>query len=135
LGRKKDPPVDVFQERRVRRLLNEPLIKEKWPHVAKLILEFNYIVAPPVLSDFEPETIERGPENKAFFDFDCRYNRHLQKNCFQGGFDLTDIVSKIIESGKTETSGELICPGWRESSVRPFKCLLTLRYRIKVHYS
>ncbi|HTY24675.1 MAG TPA: hypothetical protein VMC85_16200 [Desulfomonilaceae bacterium] len=133
MGKKKKPPVDVFERRRVERLVSEPLIKKKWPQVAKLILEFEY-EDNWFHNPLDPKIIKLGPDHQAFFDFDCRYNEGIEHKCRQGGFDLTGVVWRMIESGETETSGEIKCPGWRQGTGMPFHCLLTLKYRIRVHY-
>lgn len=108
-----------------------PLIRSKWPHVARLIFEFEYHDLQWPSHAPKPRTLELTPKDKAFFDQNCPY-----EGCFRGGYDcdIAGAVSAMIESGESERSGELVCHGRRMSSGGEFTCGLILRYTIKAEY-
>lgn len=105
-----------------------PLIKDEWPHVAKLILEFEYQHALLFVPNPDAKTIELTPNEQAFFDYGCPLD------CFQGEFELTNAVYSMIKSGEVERSGELVCHGERMGSGGPINCGLIMTYKVKVEY-
>ncbi len=125
MSSKKQPPEDSAARRRSERFLRAQSIKETWPFVSTFTFELKYSG-----SDKEPRPFHYGPDDKAFFDRPCHYHE-----CFQGGFELTHLVSKMVEDRGEEISGELHCPGWLgEYRPRPIRCDATLKYRITVRY-
>ncbi len=128
MARKQRQRVDLEIQGRRERRSKAPLIREKWPHVAKLTLEFKY--EDRLWPSYGPDakTIEQAPDDQAFFDYSCPHE------CFEGGFELTGAVSRVAESGESGCSGELVCAGWVTSSGGEDKCGLTLKYKVKVEY-
>jgi hypothetical protein len=53
-----------------------------------------------------PRTVNFFPASYAFFRVDC-----LSKECVEGGFDFTDIISSMVRSRKVSANGELGCGG------------------------
>ena len=51
-------------------------------------------------------TINFFPESYAFFIVDC-----LSKECVDGGFDLTRVITEMIGNHRENTKGELGCEG------------------------
>ncbi len=58
MARKKYPPVDIIKDRRSQRLLNALSIRQKWPHVKKVTLQFTYQDTHTPSHSPKPETIE-----------------------------------------------------------------------------
>lgn len=53
-----------------------------------------------------PRTINFFPGSYALFKVDC-----LNKECFEGGFDLTRLITGMIRNRKASAKGELSCEG------------------------
>ncbi len=51
-------------------------------------------------------TVNFFPASYAFFKVDC-----LSKECVEGGFDFTDIISSMVRGHKASSNGELGCEG------------------------
>jgi hypothetical protein len=53
-----------------------------------------------------PRTVNFVPSSYALFSIDC-----LSKECTDGGFDLTRVISGMVGNHKESTKGELTCEG------------------------
>lgn len=128
---KKNKPDGVWADHlRLEKSNRAPLVKEKWPHVISLTFEFEY----PGTSR-QPSKFNVGPDNKAFFEYDCPHAHLLQgESCIQGGFELTTHVYKMIEGRQNEFSEELVCHGMRYGSGGFYSCKQRLRCRVAVLY-
>lgn len=125
MSRRKEPPEDSAARRRWEGLCQAQSIKEKWPFVSTFTFELEYPGC-----DKEPGHFHCGPDNKAFFDRSCHY-----VDCFNGGFELTSLVSKMVKDRGNEISGELYCRGVADKECgRPYRCDATLKYRVTVRY-
>ncbi len=61
------------------------------------------------------------PDMQAYFDMQCP-----DRNCSNGGFDLTAAVAKAVRDKTHETAGVLLCAGSRERET----CGIQLDYQI-----
>ena len=51
------------------------------------------------------------PDSYAFFRINC-----LRKDCVDGGFDLTQVITTMVSSRKAEATGTLMCEGMDSST-------------------
>jgi hypothetical protein len=107
-----------------------PTIAEMFPGVASLIIKMTFH------EDGGDRVIESrtedGPisQRKAFFRIKC-----LQRECVNGGFDLTSAVASAIHLRKDTERGRLVCQGWQDQErVGKYHCLWDLEYEIIVKY-
>jgi len=102
-------------------------MKDLYPQVQSLEFDLTFsgedIVSPPPSRNLEKYVTD----SCAFFEFDCSY-----RDCIDGGFDLTGVVTDMVEKGKTECSGDLFCQGRQEG--RRNLCFHRLTYKIVVKY-
>ena len=69
--------------------------------------------------------------SKAFFQVKCR-----QRECVNGGFDLSNLITSAINSQQTIAEGRLSCQGWQDlERVGNNHCLWILDYEISVQYA
>ena len=77
---------------------------EHFPEVAGIVISMMYKqkgVAKALL-----RTVNFFPESYAYFIVDC-----LSKDCIDGGFDLTRVITEMIGNRRGSTKGELGCEG------------------------
>ncbi|MBC5825805.1 MAG: hypothetical protein GIW99_01950 [Candidatus Eremiobacteraeota bacterium] len=73
----------------------------------------------------------RGPQFSADFSFDC-----CNKECVEGGHDITDEVADAIRHKRPTVSGERVCEGWQnEERVGSTRCHCLLRYTARIAYN
>lgn len=51
-------------------------------------------------------TVNFSPDSYAFFRVDC-----LSRDCIDGGFDLTNVITTMIKNHRAEAKGALSCEG------------------------
>jgi hypothetical protein len=78
-------------------------IATHFPEVAKIVMKMTYSQKG---SNSILRTFYYNPSSSAFFMINC-----LRKDCVDGGFDLTKVVSAMIKNHTVETKGELTCKG------------------------
>ena len=111
-------------------------IEERYPHVQELTFELRYhdpdglAVNPSYKPSFRREV--RGPGDSALFTFPCIENRE----CINGGFDLTKSVSDMLSDRLSELPEDTIsCWGWQDRErIGAHRCLCALTYKVTVKY-
>ena len=59
-----------------------------------------------------------------------------QRECVNGGFDLTEEMLDMVRSRQSERSGKKTCQGWQdEERIGQFHCLHEFEYTAKAVYS
>ena len=53
-----------------------------------------------------PRTVNFSPDSSAFFRIDC-----LNKDCVDGGFDLTQVLTTMIKNHRESAKGDISCEG------------------------
>jgi hypothetical protein len=53
-----------------------------------------------------PRTVNFSPDSSAFFRIDC-----LNKDCVDGGFDLSNVLNSMIRDRREAAKGQLSCEG------------------------
>lgn len=76
---------------------------ERFPEVANIIVTMMYKQRG---INALLRTVNFSPESYAFFRIGC-----LSKDCIDGGFDLTQVITTMIRNRKETTKGNLGCEG------------------------
>ncbi|MDQ2816940.1 MAG: hypothetical protein M3T49_01845 [Candidatus Eremiobacteraeota bacterium] len=73
----------------------------------------------------------RGPQFSADFSFDC-----CNKDCVDGGHDITGQIADAIQGRKATVSGRHVCEGWEnEERVGTTRCHRHLKYTARISYA
>ena len=104
--------------------LESGLISEHFPGVSSIVitLKNSYGGVKPITV---VRTLTFWPDSYAYFNIEC-----LRKNCVDGGFDLSAVVSRMIKSRKDCGEGNLVCNGSNLSSSHSY-----LTYKIDIQYT
>jgi len=98
-------------------------MSEHFPEVAGIVIQMMYKqkgVAKSLV-----RTVNFFPESYAFFIVDC-----LSKDCIDGGFDLTRVITEMIGNRREKTKGELGCEG--NTTAADHSAIV---YEVAIHYS
>lgn len=80
------------------------LVSVLFPEVESIIINMTYNQRG--LKQSLPRTVNFFPSSYAFFTVEC-----LNKECVEGGFDFTGIISGMVGNHRTAIKGELGCQG------------------------
>ncbi len=107
---------------RMQQRLEAGSVAEHFPEVAKIIVNMTYNQkgAKSIL-----RTFNFFPGSYSFFRIDC-----LRKDCIDGGFDLTQIITAMIRNQKAEAKGALGCEGSEPSSIHS-----DIVYEVTIQYT
>ncbi len=75
-----------------------------YPDVASIVISMIY--SQKGLQAAMPRTVNFFPGSAALFRVDC-----LNKDCLDGGFDFTQVISGMIRNRKEAAKGDLSCEG------------------------
>lgn len=86
-------------------------INDIYPNVKEIAFDFKFedpdglVISP----SYKPScsSYKRLPQHSAFFEYECK-----NRECVDGGFNLTNEITNMIRDHKTEKSGQLTCQGW-----------------------
>ena len=127
--------LDIYEQQKFNRRqarLRAATLKECHPQLAKLTVDMSFRRYSGDPSDHDPDPKQElyAPESKAFFELECPH-----RECVDGGFDLSSVVSKMVAENETEASGMITCQGWQdESRIGKHKCMLEMNYNITANY-
>ncbi|MGE5894466.1 MAG: hypothetical protein ACM34I_10460 [bacterium] len=81
------------------------LIADRFPGVADMVIHMTYYheAANPVLME---RTINVFPTSFAYFQMEC-----MNRDCTNGGFDLTSVIRNMVKNRKKTHKGTLACKG------------------------
>jgi hypothetical protein len=79
-----------------------------------------------IMHDQITRTIHFWPSRDAYFNIAC-----MQKNCVNGGFDLTSVITKMIKKQIKSHSGTQICKGKIDAKASEHA---RITYQITIHY-
>jgi hypothetical protein len=90
-----------------------------FPGVAGIVISMIYTQrgAKPML-----RTVNFSPGSSALFRIDC-----LSRDCVEGGFDLTQVITAMIRSRQETAKGELNCEGEHPDHS-------SIVYEVAIHY-
>lgn len=100
---------NLARTERQQQKIDAGLVSTHYPDVAGIVIQMLYRqrgIARPL-----PRTINFFPTSSALFRIDC-----LSKDCFDGGFDLTQVITAMISRHREAVSDDLSCEGTGHSS-------------------
>jgi hypothetical protein len=89
---------------RLQKRLDAGFVTTHFPEVASIVISMTY--RQKGLSKSLPRIVNFFPSSYALFRIDC-----LSKECVEGGFDLTQVITKMIKNRRESEKGELGCGG------------------------
>ncbi|MBM4137769.1 MAG: hypothetical protein FJ241_13210 [Nitrospira sp.] len=104
--------------------LESDLISEHFPEVSSIVINMtnSYGRKNPILIS---RTFNFWPNSHAYFNIEC-----LSKNCVDGGFDLNQVITMMIENHQNSEKGVLVCKGSSLSSDHSH-----INYKITIQYN
>jgi hypothetical protein len=109
-------------ERRQRKL-DAGLVDAQFPEVAGIVVNMTY--NQKGIQKSLPRVVNFFPSSSALFRIDC-----LNKECVDGGFDLTQVITGMIKNHKGAAKGELCCEGDSPSADHS-----TIAYEVAIKYT
>lgn len=102
-NRKNEARIERMQQR-----LEAGSVAQHFPEVGSIVINMTYNQrgTKSIL-----RTFNFSPSSYAFFRIDC-----LRKDCVDGGFDLTQVITAMIRTSRAVANGDLSCEG-NDSSV------------------
>ncbi len=103
-NRKNQIRMDKKQER-----IDAGIVSQNFPNVLSIVISMMYKqkgLANPV-----HRVVNFTSDSYAFFKLNC-----LTKDCFEGGFDLTQVIASMIRNQRQSAKGDLGCDGNDPSS-------------------
>ena len=113
--------VELSKQRR----LEAGLISESFPEVSFIIIEMTYYLK-GVSEASMVRTVNFWPSRHAYFNMDC-----MNKDCMNGGFDLTPVIRVMIKKHEKSMTGHLSCKGKINNQASQHS---RIDYRITIQY-
>jgi hypothetical protein len=106
--------------------LSSGLVSERFPDVSGIVIHMTYYHkgVNPVLM---VRTVNFFPSGYAYFNMDC-----MIKDCVDGGFDLTSVVTDMIKHHKKLGKGKLVCKGKNDALASDHA---SIAYEIRIQYN
>jgi len=104
------------------------LVSERFPEVSSIVIRMTYYhkAVNPVLM---VRTVNVIPTSYAYFNMDC-----MIKDCVDGGFDLTSVITDMVKHHKKLEKGKLVCSGnGKDHALASDHASIT--YEIKIQYN
>lgn len=104
------------------------LVSERFPEVSSIVIRMTYYhkAVNPVLM---VRTVNVIPTSYAYFKMDC-----MIKDCMDGGFDLTSVITDMVKHHKKLEKGKLVCNGnGKDHAFASDHASIT--YEIKIKYN
>jgi len=95
----------------------------QFPEVASIVINMTYNQR-GILKSL-PRVVNFFPGSYALFRVDC-----LNKECVDGGFDLSQLITGMIRNHKEAAKGDLICEGNSTSASHS-----TIAYEVAIQYT
>jgi len=89
---------------RLQQRLDAGFVATQFPEVASIVISMIY--NQKGIKESLPRTVNFFPGSYAFFRVNC-----LSKDCVDGGFDLTQVITEMVGKRKVAAKGELSCEG------------------------
>jgi hypothetical protein len=93
-----------------------------FPEVATIVISMMY--NQKGIGKALPRVVNFFPGSYALFRVDC-----LSRDCTDGGFDLTQVITSMIKNRRGEATGEICCEGNDPSSSHS-----TINYEVAIQY-
>jgi hypothetical protein len=104
------------------------LVSERFPEVSGIVIQMTYYhkASNPVLM---VRTVNVFPTGYAYFNMDC-----MIRDCSDGGFDLTSVITDMVKRHKKLGKGKLACNGnGKDNTLAPDHASIV--YEIKIQYN
>ncbi len=133
MARRTLTPLDERRRKRRMRDAAAERIETAFPDVSEIFLEVGLTNESD--PNFDRQLVRnqyvRGPRYSADFSFDC-----CNKDCVDGGHDITAELLRAINAKRTTVSGENVCQGWQcEQCIGSTRCLCRLKYTARISYA
>ena len=89
---------------RLQQKLDAGFVTAQFPEVAGIVISMMY--NQKGIAKSLPRVVNFFPGSSAFFRVDC-----LNKDCVDGGFDLTQVLTTMIKSRRESAKGDISCEG------------------------
>ncbi len=101
------------------------LVSDRFPEVSGIVIHMTYChkALNPVLM---VRTVNFYPTSYAYFKMEC-----MNKDCINGGFDLTSVISDLIKNHKKSGKGKMSCSGENEALAFDHA---SIAYKIRIQY-
>lgn len=102
------------------------LVSERFPDVSGIVIHMTYFHkgVNPVLM---VRTVNFFPSGYAYFNMDC-----MIRDCVDGGFDLTSVITGMIKHRKKLGKGKLVCKGKNDALASDHA---SIAYEIRIKYN
>jgi len=107
------------------RRLETGLISECFPEVSFIIIQMTYYLK-GVNEASMVRTVNFWPSRHAYFNMDC-----MNKDCVNGGFDLTPVITLMVKKHEKLGKGNLSCKGKISNQASQHS---RINYKISIHY-
>jgi hypothetical protein len=93
---------NTARRERQQRKLDAGFVSTQFPEVAGIVISMAYHKKDSQKSF--PRVINFFPDSYAFFRIDC-----LNKDCMEGGFDFTQVITGMIRNRRETVKGDISC--------------------------
>ncbi len=111
------------REEKQQRKLDAGFVETQFPEVAGIVISMIYNQRG--IQRSMPRVVNFFPGSYALFRIEC-----LNKECVDGGFDLSQVITGMIRNHKEAANGELICEGTSTSANHS-----TIAYEVAIQYT
>ncbi|MEW6215509.1 MAG: hypothetical protein AB1478_09975 [Nitrospirota bacterium] len=117
--------VERMEQNKQRRLA-AGLVSDRFPEVSGIVIHMIYYqkALNPVLM---VRTVNVFPTSYAYFNMEC-----MIKECVNGGFDLTSVITDMIRNHKKSGNGKLVCSGKIDALASGHA---SIAYEIRIQYN
>ncbi len=105
------------------RKLDAGFVEAQFPEVAGIVITMTYNQRG--IQKSLPRVVNFFPGSSALFRVDC-----LSKECVDGGFDLTQVITGMVRNRKETSKGDLSCEGDGPSAGHS-----TIVYEVAIQYT
>ena len=103
-NRRNEADIERMQQKR-----DAGSVSKRFPEVVGIVISMRYYNQRGIKSILR--TFNFSPTSYAFFNVAC-----LNKNCAEGGFELTPVINTMIRNHRVETKGVISCEGGEPSA-------------------
>jgi len=111
------------REERLQRKIDAGFVATHYPEVASIVISMTYNQRG--IAKALPRTVNFFPGSYALFRVDC-----LNKECVDGGFDLSRVIDTMIRNRRGTAKGDLCCEGNDPSSDHS-----AIAYEVAIQYT
>jgi hypothetical protein len=113
---------NAVRTEKLQQRLDAGFVNAHFPEVASIVISMMY--NQKGIAKSLPRTVHFFPDSSAFFRINC-----LNKDCVDGGFDLTQVLTAMIGNRRKSAKGELSCEGNGASADHS-----AIAYEVLIHY-